>query len=132
MMRWGLGLHLGAALTIVAAAYLGLLPIAIQRLHVHADKVLHFLIIGGVAFWLVGVWDDARLTLGSLRLPLAVLVPLSIAGIEEMLQTFSPRRNADPLDFLADLLGLVAFYLVGRWLVASRKPQGPPERPSVA
>jgi VanZ family protein len=79
---------------------------------------MHFLLIGGIAFWIVGGWRDPRLSLGRLRLPLAVAVPLLVAGAEEALQLLSPRRNADLADFAADAAGLLVFWLLGRRLLS--------------
>jgi VanZ family protein len=103
------------------AAYLGVLPFRVQSIHRMADKALHFLLVGGVAFWLVGLWNDARLRVGPMRLPWAVLVPALIAGLEEGLQFFSSRRNADPLDFAADVAGLLVFWWVGRALLVQQR-----------
>jgi hypothetical protein len=114
---WALWAHLTFVGLVGAAAWLGMLPFRVQAIHHMADKALHFLLIGGVAFWLVGVWEDARLDVAGLRLPLAVLVPGLVAALEEGLQLLSSRRNADWLDFAADALGLLVFWGLGRALI---------------
>jgi len=131
LLPWALAAHLTFVVTVGAAAYLGMLPFHVQSIHRMADKVLHFLLVGGLAFWLVGIWEDARLAVGRLRLPWAVLVPAAVAGIEEVLQRFSSRRNADLLDFAADTLGLLVFWWLGRLLL---RPGGgeQPQRKHVA
>lgn len=118
-LAWGLALHLAVIIVVGTLAYVGGLPFRVQELHPSGDKVMHFLLVGGLAFWLVGLWNDARLSrgpLGRLRLPLAVVVPGVLAGLEEGLQFFSSRRNADWLDLAADLAGLVTFWILGRLL----------------
>jgi VanZ family protein len=116
-LRWALAGHLILILLVGGLAYLGQLPFTVQSLHPSADKAMHFLLIGGLAFWLVGVWDDARLRIAGLGLPLAILVPGLLSGLEEGLQLLSSRRSADPLDFAADMLGLVVFWALGRSLL---------------
>ena len=114
--RWGFWLHLALASSIGLAAYLGLLPAVGLLRWPYADKVMHFLLIGGISFWIVGGWGDRRMSLGRLRLPLAVAAPMVVAAAEECMQVLSPRRNADLADFAADAAGLLVFWLLGRHL----------------
>lgn len=129
LLRLALGAHVAFVFLIGAGAYLGALPFPVQSIHRMADKVLHFLLVGGLAFWLVGLWDDARLTAGPLRLPWAVLAPALLAGFEEAMQFFSSRRSADPLDFAADAAGLMVFWWLGRALLLESKTDPPPTDP---
>lgn len=108
--------HLVFIALVSMGAYLGGLGPLGRLLVVPAmDKVLHCLFVGGVAFWWTLAYDDPRLSIAKLALPIAVVVPLALATIEEGIQSFSPRRTADPLDWLADLVGLFAFWLIARW-----------------
>ncbi|MEQ9324984.1 MAG: VanZ family protein [Polyangiaceae bacterium] len=128
-LRWGLGAHVAFVFLVGAGAYLGALPFAVQSIHRMADKALHFLLVGGLAFWLVGLWDDARVTAGPIRLPWAVIAPALLAGFEEGMQFFSSRRNADLLDFAADAAGLMVFWWLGRMLLLERDAEPPPTDP---
>ncbi|MDX1973407.1 MAG: VanZ family protein [Candidatus Sumerlaeia bacterium] len=76
----------------------------------HSDKIIHFIMYFGVG----GLFCAAVLvsTLGNLRLRtkkiLFVLVPLFIAAVDELNQLNVPGRSADPLDYLADAIGIAA------------------------
>ena len=54
-----------------------------------------------------------QLRVGRLRLPVAVLLPLAGAMLEEGLQSLSPHRTADIFDLLADLGGMLLFWRLG-------------------
>ncbi len=112
-MLW---LHLAFVGVVSVVAYLDLLRALSGTLELPGlDKVLHFVLIGGVAYWWTLGWNDPRVVVGGRALPLAVMVPLGLATLEEGLQFFSPYRNADLFDWLADLCGLLAFWLLARW-----------------
>ncbi|MBV7328698.1 VanZ family protein [Chloroflexi bacterium TSY] len=69
-------------------------------------KVLHFLLFGAVTFWL-NLWLNGRtLRFGRLAIPLAILIPLSVAAGEEGLQALSPLRTASIFDLMSDLAGM--------------------------
>jgi len=119
-LRFAMVAHVAVAALVVVLAYIGRLPLPMPT-WMMADKVMHFTLVGGIAFWIVGGWDDPRLKLGSLCLPLAILLPLAIAAAEEALQLLSPRRSADLADFAADALGLVAFWWLGLRILRSKR-----------
>jgi VanZ family protein len=76
------------------------------------DKGLHFGIGGMLAFFLDGVLRRRMLRVLSISLPLAAVVILVPAAIEELLQRFSPNRSSSFADFAADLTGVA----VGVWI----------------
>lgn len=76
------------------------------------DKAVHFSVGGALAFFLDGVLRRRAVRLGPLAVPLAALLVLVPAGIEEFLQRYSPNRTSSFADFAADVAG-VAF---GVWL----------------
>jgi len=114
--RWLLWPQLGLVLAVTLVAYTG----AFAQGHAAwlrvpgIDKVLHFLLFGLVALGMHFATLGRTVAVGSLRIPLAVLVPMLGAVAEELVQATSPHRTADPLDLLADLLGLCAFAWLGR------------------
>ncbi len=75
------------------------------------DKALHFLMFGALAFGTHFACRGRRWR----SIPWAVALPLAGAVAEEFLQSTSPHRTADPVDLLADLLGLLLF-----WKIAER------------
>jgi membrane-associated phospholipid phosphatase/VanZ family protein len=101
----------------VVLAYLGLLPSIAASV---SDKFFHALLFGLLAFCVDLTMGFRDLSWRRLRLPIAVLIVLIPAAIEEAFQTMSPRRNADPLDLLADLVGIALFVLLSRALFARR------------
>jgi VanZ family protein len=82
----------------------------------HLDKAVHFGIGGGLAFFLDGALQRRALRIGSIAAPLAALLILVPAGIEEFLQRFSVHRSSDLGDFAADVAGVVFFVWLSRRL----------------
>lgn len=76
------------------------------------DKAVHFGMGGALAFFLDGVLRRRMLRVGRLALPLAAVLILLPAGIEEFLQRYSIYRTSSFGDFAADVAG-VAFFI---WL----------------
>ena len=134
-IRWLLWPQLGVVLLVTQMAYLGVLPWRLLAWP-NADKVMHFLLFGAVAFWL-NLWLNGRgWTMGltnrraqgrsqdesssmprRVTVPLAVLLPLTVALVEEGMQSFSALRTASLLDLGADLLGLLFFWWLSRLLL---------------
>jgi len=108
-------LSYGAAIMVVAIAtlaHLGALPGG-WFAWPYADKVMHVLLVGNLAFWFVMLWGDRRWLVRGWRIPLAVAAPFALAAIEEALQAFSPHRSAELGDLISDLIGLVLFWRLG-------------------
>lgn len=121
MLSWFLWPQVSLALMVTLMAYLGLIPLYLLRWP-FADKFLHMLLIGVLAFWL-NLWlPDWRLHFGRLRLPIAVVLPFTLAFIEEIMQSWSPLRTFDLGDLASDLVGLLLFYALSQWMVARMAP----------
>lgn len=129
-LRWILWPQVGLVLAITLAAYAGVFSAGDQRwLRVpNMDKALHFLLFGLIALGLHLHTRGRRVKLAGFRLPVAVIVPLLGATVEELGQALSPHRTADPFDLLADFAGLLLFWLLGTWLTGAR-PAAPEELP---
>jgi len=125
-LRWLLWPQMGLVMAISLVAYTG----AFSRGDIPwlqwpgIDKVLHFALFGLVALGMHFTLRGRTLTVGPMRLPLAVLLPFLGAMGEELVQAASPHRTADVFDLLADLLGLIVFAWLGRTLTStSRRPK---------
>jgi VanZ family protein len=105
--RWLVWPQIAAMLFITQLAYLGQLPLAVLAIPL-IDKVLHFLLFGMAVFWL-NLWLGGRVWRGNV--PLAFIVPLGLATLEELLQGFSAVRSLDLFDWLCDVSGM----LLGWW-----------------
>jgi undecaprenyl-diphosphatase len=117
MVSWLLWPQVSLALVITFMAYLGLIPYFLLTWP-FADKALHMLLIGSLAFWL-NLWlPDLQLAYGRLRVPVAIVLPFALAAVEEGLQSYSPRRTFDLGDLVSDLVGLLLFYALSRWVSA--------------
>jgi len=119
--RWLLWPQLGLVLAVSLVAYTGTFSSGnVAWLRVPGmDKVLHFALFGLLA---LGVHLQTRgrmISVARMRLPLAVLLPLLGATAEELVQALSPHRSADPGDLLADMLGMLAFWQLGRWITST-------------
>lgn len=75
----------------------------------NADKLVHLICFGGLAFWLAyGLYAPAwRASHGrALWLWLVPVVTVAVyGGLDEIHQSFTPGRNCSWLDWMADVLG---------------------------
>lgn len=118
--RWLLWPQVAIAIIVTQMAYLDLLPSHLLRWPL-ADKVLHFVLFGAVVFWL-NLWlKGRRLPVGPWAIPLAILLPLTIALLEEGMQILSPLRSADVGDLASDLAGMLFFWGVSNRFVDLRR-----------
>jgi hypothetical protein len=107
--RWLLWPQMAVAALVSQMAYMGLIPLYLLRWPL-ADKVFHFLLFGAVVFWLNLWWHGRVVKLGGWAVPLAIVVPFSLALAEEGLQHFSPIRTMDVTDLLGDAAGMLFFW----------------------
>lgn len=108
--RWLVWPQAAGMLLISETAYLGRLPALLARWP-SADKVLHFLLFGGAAFWL-DLWLGGRRWRG---LPVAAALMLAAATLDELAQAFSPVRTVDLGDWACGAAGILALgWLAGR------------------
>ena len=107
--RWLLWPQVAVIIIISQIAYMGLLPLHLLQWPL-ADKVMHFLLFGAVVFWL-NLWLKGQaIRLGMWSIPIAILVPLTFALLEEGAQAFSPIRSVDIFDLISDLAGMLFFW----------------------
>jgi VanZ family protein len=92
-------------LLIVVEVYLSLVPLGGTPRFEHADKVAHFL-MHAVNLCVVAVAFPSQTLFRRMLIPLLLLGPAI-----EIMQHFSPPREASFLDGLANLAGLAAAYL---------------------
>lgn len=116
-LRWLLWPQIAIAILVTMMAYLNILPIHLLRFP-YADKCLHFLLFGAISFWLQLWWPNRRLGWGNLRIPLSILIPITVALVEEGFQMLSPLRTASLLDLGADAAGMLFFYLLAQKLLS--------------
>jgi polysaccharide biosynthesis protein VpsQ len=109
----------GLAATVLVTAVLSLLsyaqgmPAAFDEVP-QLDKALHFGLGGSLAFFLDGALRRRALRVGPVSLPLASVLLLVPAGIEEFLQRFSTYRTSSIADFAADVAGVTLFIWLSR------------------
>jgi VanZ family protein len=116
MWRWWIALAVvvAAAGCLTVLAYREGLPEIFQRIP-QFDKVVHFSVGGLLAVFLDGALRQrTAFTIAGVAVPLAALVVLVPAGIEEYLQRYSVHRTSSIWDFVADLLGVVVLLSVSR------------------
>ncbi len=127
-LRWLLWPQLALDLAITELAYLRCLPYRLLSWP-GADKVLHFVLFGALAFWLE-LWLDGRdLGRGRLRVPLSLVLVLAPATGEEVLQLLSTSRTADLKDLLCDLAGILLAIWLARRIPSLAAAPGQPARP---
>lgn len=122
MVGWLLWPQVSLVLIVTLMAYWGLILYSLLTWP-YADKVMHMLLIGALAFWL-NLWMPTwQAQLGGLRLPMAILLPFAFAAVEEVMQAWSPLRTFDLLDLASDAVGLLFFYTLSRWARAAMVPR---------
>ena len=114
--RWWAGVAAVGAL----AAYMTFLAYAdrlpnVFRVVPQFDKGVHFTLSGLAAFFLDGALRRRTLsTVSRFGVPLAAVLVLVPAGIEEYLQRYATFRTSSIWDFAADLAGVIALIAVSR------------------
>ena len=115
-IRWLLWPQIAAVITITWLAYLRLIPTFIGAVP-HSDKVMHFLLFGAVTFFAELWLRDRRVA----KIPVSIVLPATLAAMEEGMQHFSPARTMDIGDLLCDLSGMTIAFLLARMLYRSGK-----------
>ncbi|MCV6637545.1 VanZ family protein [Candidatus Albibeggiatoa sp. nov. NOAA] len=112
-------------LTIIMLANFGMLSPISSQLHKipYSDKIIHFLLIGGLAFmvnyslkcsaWQLGGWPILK---GS------VFVAIFIT-LEEFSQYFQVNRSFDLIDLAANYAGILAFTFLSLAINCFKKPK---------
>ncbi len=114
--RWWIGL----SVIIAGAGYLTLLAYREGLPEIFAripqfDKVVHFTTAGLLVVFLDGALRNrTAFTIGGVAIPVAALLVLVPAAIEEFLQRYSVHRTSSIWDFVADLLGVVVLVALSR------------------
>ncbi|MEZ4663337.1 MAG: VanZ family protein [Caldilineaceae bacterium] len=116
--RWLLWPQVAVVILATQMAYMAMLPLALLEWP-FADKVLHFLLFGMVAFWLNLWMDGKKVRTYGIAVPLAILIPLSLAFTEECLQSLSPVRTFDLMDLSGDVLGMYTFWWISERFILS-------------
>ncbi len=89
------------------------------------DKAGHFILLGLLSY--ISHRASGRRTFGiaGIRLPLAPVVVLCLAAIEEGLQAWSPNRAFDLCDLGMNAAGIFAFWLIDWRAYRKRNPIHP-------
>ena len=117
----GVGVICAAAGWLTLLAYREGLPSIFQRVP-QFDKVVHFTIGGLLALFLDGALRHrSAFTIAGVAIPVAALLVLVPAGIEEFLQRYSVHRTSSIYDFVADLLGVVLLLSLSRRVRRARR-----------
>lgn len=79
------------------------------------DKIVHFTLAGLLAFFLDGALQRRAVRrAGSTAIPLAAVLVLAPAGLEEFLQRYAVVRTSSFWDFAADVAGVLVFIPLSR------------------
>lgn len=121
---WWLGFFataaLGGALTLVA--YSRGLPDVFHRIR-HFDKLFHFGVAGLLAFFLDGALRHRDLRVARIPIPIAGIVVLVPAALEEYAQRYSALRTSSVWDLAADVAGVTLLLAISRLLARARRPE---------
>lgn len=115
-LRWLLWPQIAVVLIVTQMAYLDLNPKWLLAWP-YSDKVLHGVLFGAVVFWL-NLWlNDRRVDYRGWSAPLAIVIPFTLAFLEEGAQSFSPIRTTDITDLASDLVGMVSCWWLSNRLL---------------
>ena len=117
-VRWLLWPQIGFVIVMTQMAYLDILPQTLLKWP-YSDKVIHALFFGAVVFWLTMWWPERWVRVGRWALPLAIVLPIFLAMLEEIVQVYSPLRTGSLMDLSADLVGMVVFWWLSRRFLAT-------------
>lgn len=110
-VKWTIGtIYLSLIALTVYAANTKLLPETITSIlfaSPGADKVCHFLLVGGLAATVNWILNCRTIRLASLEIQLGTVICLALATLEEISQAWNPNRTADILDFTMNTLGIL-------------------------
>lgn len=127
-MKKALWIHLALVTGVSLLAYTGTLH-SVEGWNIpFFDKMLHFVLVGGISFWWTAGWGDPHHSWWGRRVPIALVVPLVGASCEEAMQALSPHRSSNLLDWLANVLGIITFWWLARQLLALTPEEAPESR----
>ncbi len=118
-------LYTAFLILVIALADLGFLRAPMRHLNMvpHGDKLMHFLLIGILAFLIVGSAIQSLPSMNPKRVALiAGLVIALVFTVEEYSQNFYRGRNASWKDLLANYAGILFFGFVAWAYDKKRKP----------
>jgi len=110
-LRWFILPQLGIVVLVTSLAYLGKIPLRFLAWP-YADKVMHFLLFGLVAFWLSFWGRNEKPVSWNKHIP--VLILLLLIFTEEGFQSLSPNRTLEIADLACDLAGVLTFWSLGQ------------------
>jgi VanZ family protein len=101
-------------LIIIMLANFGMLSPIAHVLHKipYGDKIMHFLLIGGLAFMVNFSLKCAMWRIGSWSILKGSVIVAVIITLEEMSQYFLPNRSFDLIDLAANYAGIIIFSLL--------------------
>jgi VanZ family protein len=114
--RIGFALHLSFVTAIIVMAYLGMIPNIHAVVPFKVDTFGHALLIGLLAFFLDGSLGFKPVSSRTPWIRLGPVIVLVLAGAEELAQALSPNRTCSITDFAGDVIGVVLFSWLARWL----------------
>lgn len=80
------------------------------------DKMAHFLLVGGVAFFVNLLLEVKKIKLAGKEILLGSFVVFVFITLEEFSQLFLIRRNFDLIDMSANYLGILLFGQLALWI----------------
>ena len=116
-LHWLLWPQIALAFLASHMAYMGILPAYLVNWP-YADKVMHFLLFGLIAFWLNLRLRGRAIRVFQRSIPLTLLVLIVVVSADEASQILSPLRSLSLADLLSNLLGLVTFWWLSQRLLA--------------
>ena len=80
------------------------------------DKMAHFILVGGISFFVNLLLEMKQLKVGKTQVLLGSFLVFTFITFEEFSQLFLVRRNFDLLDLTANYLGIFLFGQLAFWI----------------
>lgn len=85
------------------------------------DKMAHFILVGGISFFVNLLLEVRKLKIGSTQILLGSFIVFTFITLEEFSQMFLVRRNFDLIDLAANYLGIFLFGQLALWICQEYK-----------
>lgn len=83
----------------------------------YGDKLSHFFLVGLLTLLINLSFQNKKISIRSRKWLLGSVLVLIVVTLEELSQALIPSRNMDPLDLVANFIGVFVFGLLAKYIL---------------